>query len=676
MTGILNQNRIVVPTILAACIFFATGAALAQGYEPAHSLQWPLLSKDTGIPRATIWSSMGEYQRYTLSSDPDPFMHSGTDFRGDEGDHVVVVADGNIWLTAQVSENCMEPGGGNEDLGWSCRLYILGEETVDHQYIYYYSHLAFGPYADANVHLRQKILNATQQGEGYDVAPDTDVTAGEILTHIGAFGETDDFIGWQHLHFGIVDKKDAYDVINPLTALERHWGDPVLLDEEDPSVNSLVFYEDQTTFPPVSPEGDCNFIEGNLDIISKMEDTYSTIDPVPEAVSGTSGATSIGVYEARYIIRNVETDVAESYVWYRFDRAPIRCPGPDRGDACAYPEYIIDEDSEFYDNSIDTTYGALRLGEQYSPVLYSTSLSSSSYTTNEIYAQIMTNTWGEEGSWNTNDYDDGVLYQVSVEAADEAGNKASMSTFVVVNNSGMDIDPDATTPDSYVRDNIEDIGAVPSTLGGLPFWKSPDIIVVEETDPDPPAYSDDYGLSSFDVGTTYKVFVRVGNDHCATVNNISTRVYSANPSMIIDETQWEEITGGTFEGNIPTLPMGGRDLLGPFYWTPSFSGHRCLLAQIDADNDSIGPDPDNPGHVKDNNNLAQRNIQVEGYEFTVFNPELVPADIQIEFDCNEFPIYEPRAIVRLLLQYHPAIENAWANVPGTTLTSLPDTQQL
>ncbi|MCP4678917.1 MAG: hypothetical protein GY854_26195, partial [Deltaproteobacteria bacterium] len=47
-----------------------------------------------------------------------------------------------------------------------------------------------------------------------------------------------------------------------------------------------------------------------------------------------------------------------------------------------------------------------------------------------------------------------------------------------------------------------------------------------------------------------------------------------------------------------------------------------------------------------------------------------------EFDCNEFPIYEPRAIVRLLLQYHPAIENAWANVPGTTLTSLPDTQQL
>ncbi len=679
MTYYKKYQRHIVPMVLTAVLLSASSNVRAQGYEPAHSLQWPLLSKDTGDTRGTIWSSLGEFQHFPAGYDPDEYLHSGIDIRGDNGDHVVVVADGNIWLTARVTENCMEPGGGNsdEDVRWRCRLYILGEDTPDHQYIYYYSHLSFGPYGDTDVHLRQKILNATPQGGDYSTpAADTDVDAGVILTHIGDFGNMSPLWGWQHLHFGIMDKKAGYDTINPLTALERQWGNPVMLDEEDPTIDWLSFYEDGMDFPAVSPEGDCNFIEGDLDIIAQMEDTYSTIDPIPEEVSGEEDATTIGLYEARYIIHNMETDETESHWWYRFDRAPIQCPGPDRGLACAYPAYLIDEDIEWFPHSIDTDLGAVRLAETYSPILYNSFHSDSEYYGDEEYAHIMTNTWGEDGSWNTNDYDDGVLYQVSVEGSDEAGNSISMSKFVVVNNSGMDIDPDATTPECYIRDNDEDIGAIPSTLGGLPFWKSPDIIVVEETDPDPPAYSDYYGLSDFDVGVTYKVFIRVHNDHCATVNNISTRVYSANPSAIIDETQWDEITGGVFEGNIPTLGMGEKALLGPFYWTPMFSGHRCLLAQIDSDNDSIGPDPDDPGHVKNNNNVAQRNIQVEGYEFSFYNPLVEAAQIEIGFDCNEFPIYEPRSVVRLYLQYHPAVEKAWANVPGTTLTHIADTQQL
>ena len=49
--------------------------------------------------------------------------------------------------------------------------------------------------------------------------------------------------------------------------------------------------------------------------------------------------------------------------------------------------------------------------------------------------------------------------------------------------------------------------------------------------------------------------------------------------MIIDQSQWVELTGGGFVGNAD-VPAGGKALLGPFSWTPtaaeatSKEGHR------------------------------------------------------------------------------------------------------
>jgi hypothetical protein len=654
-----EQNRrylFILAIVILVCCHPTLLSADPDGYEPANTLPWPVLDQETDQPRQGIWSGMGEYQNYTGYI---PWFHSGSDIRGVYLDTIVVVDDGNIWMVAN-----LEQGNAGPTEGSSCRLYLL---SSDQRYIYYYSHLFLGPETDYTSTARAQIENASPQGASqYTVNPNTDVSAGDTLAFIA------NFPSWNHLHFGIIDAEENYDMLNPLTAFAS-----IPVDDEPPEIQSLEFYasgisEALNSPQPITPEGTCQVISGDLDIVADIEDTFYTTGPAPPDLTG--GATSISIYEARYIIREITSPTpAVDKTWYRFDRMPLSCATIPRGTGCP----TITEPL-FFDATIDRPNGAAHYGEDYASILYSDGLSNSNYSTNEIYAHILTNSWGVDDSWDTTTMADG-MYQVSVEAMDLAGNKSAYSEFVYVHNGSGSVNPNQTPPDAYVRDNPEDVGALPSTLGGLPFWTSPDIVVVPQGGL-VAAGPDFAGSSQVTAGTTYDVYIRIHNDLCNEVKKVKAKVYSANPSMILDTGDWNTITGGNFVGdsshpNGVTVPAGGTVMLGPLTWTPtddeanSNNGHRCMLAYITSDDDPYTAFPD---VVKDNNNIAQRNMQVEGSSsFSIVNPGENRAMITIIFDCNTMPIYEKGSVVRLSVEYNGILADAWAKIPGTELTYSP-----
>jgi hypothetical protein len=628
-----------------------------HGYEPANTLPWPLFNQTNNEPRQAVWSSFGEYQSYGGPK----WFHSGFDIRGLYKDKIKVVAPGNVWMVANLNQCSQGPSEGN-----SCRLYVV---SPDHRYIYYYSHLFLGPATDYTSTARAKIENASAQvmgGVSYAINPGTDVAAGDTLAYIAKFSS---YSAWDHLHFGIIDANENYDMLNPFTAFAD-----VPIDDEPPTIASLEFYQAGTpeTASPVliSPSGACHVVSGNLDIVAVMEDTFFTTNPAPPDITG--GATSLGIYEARYIVRRTNTAApAIDKVWYRFDRAPLSCTGELRGNDCP----TTTTESDFFLSSISYDEGAAMWGQNYASILYSDALSDSDYDTNEIYAHILTNSWGVDGSWNTTSMSNG-LYQVSVEASDIAGNKASMSRFIYVHNAATPFNSNLVTPDAYVRDNNQDIGDIPSTLGGKPFWTSPDIVVLPHGAAAPPLDSDFAGNSQVQAGWDYDVYIRIHNDRCVDIDKVKAKVYSANPAMIIETSEWNTITGGNFVGdaahpNGVTVPAGGTALLGPLSWTPtdaeadSNEGHRCMLAYINSSNDPYTTLPD---VVAENDNIAQRNMQVEGATaFSIYNPEPAHAIIQLVFNCGTMPLPDERATVRLSVAYHPALASAWANIPGALL---------
>ena len=647
----MKQMRI----ITAASMLLLSGTDIVSpvsaddGYQPPNTLTWPLRNQNNDQSRPAVWSSFGEYQNY---SGTIPWFHSGFDPRGVYGDRIRVLDDGNVWMVANLEQCNAGPTEGN-----ACRLYV---RSSDERYIYYYSHLYLGPETDYTSTARAKIENASPKGAAsYTINPGTDVSVGDTLAYIANFSAN-----WDHLHFGIIAAQENYDMVNPLTAMSD-----LPIDDEPPTIDSLTFYQagtpESSSPQEVTAQGACNVISGNLDIVAMMEDTFYSTNPAPADLSG--GVPSTGIYEGRYLIRPATAATPEvSKSWYRFDRAPLSCAGSSRGISCPSSISL----AQFFSASIDhpSGSGAAHWGESYASILYSDALSNSAYSSGETYAHILTNSWGIDGSWDTAAGADG-LYQVSVEAGDHAGNLTARSRFVYVHNSATAFDQNAVQPDSYVRDNTSDIGALPSTLGDLPFWTSPDIIILPEGSPTPPINSDFAGTAQVTSGTPYDVYVRVHNDRCNTNRSVSTKVYSANPSMIIDQSQWVELTGGGFVGNVD-VAAGGKALLGPFSWTPtdteasSNEGHRCMLAHITSADDPLTAFPD---VVKDNNNIAQRNLQVGLTSFSIYNPELKEAWIEIDFNCNNLPMHERRTIARLNVDYHPALADGWANVPGTTL---------
>lgn len=687
-------TRVAARLVLATCwLALLAEPARAQGYQPPNTLDWPLGSRecndqqggfdpnrvaDGDVPcviRRALGNSLGEYQYFA----PDPeYLHTGIDIRGTGyhrdkdtdktlGDVIRIVKTGYVWFAPHFeNDQCIHIS--------ACRVYVVdanlvetdtetvpfvpGTNTVeDARYIYYYSHLSMDEEDTViSVRARTAMTNALPWPSTPDpnqVYPDTEVEAGALLGRITRFDGPTGY--WEHLHFGIVDPQGNFDVVNPLTALRPDG----MSDQTPPTISEIGFRRDQVQ-GFVAPQGDCNEISGSLDVLAEMKDSYRYDAALP-------GTNSIGVYAAQYLIRQVSPGgVHQEGTWFEFDRLPILCQG------CGVSPSI------FFDNSYRKDRGQLMAG-LFAPQVFD-GASQSHYWNTETYWHVLTNEWGMAGSWDTTlpAVPDG-RYQVSAVAWDQAGNGTAMSIFVYVHNDTSQ--PVVPVPDAYVRDNLYDVGALPSTLGGYPFWTSPDIILYETLPPDPPPHNDPSwipGEIPLVAGDTYYVYVRIFNAGCYPAENVKTKVYSANPDLDLgDPSQWTTITPpGQFVGDSAnpdgvTVPAGGMAVLGPFEFTPDEAlveeahGHRCLLAQIQSDIEPVG----DPLAVADNNNVAQRNIQVNvDTSIRIHNPLPATADLELEMRCNTFPIYDPEATVALVTEYHPALAAAWQDAPGAQVT--------
>lgn len=637
-----------VTSLVTLAALFATGTSLADdGYQPPNTLPWPLYRQDAPTePRVTIGNAFGEYQQY--NGEP-PFLHSGTDIRGVEGDIVRVTAAGNIWVTVNFNDDACSDAT-------NCRIYIKGSGG---RYIYYHAHLALHADSEISTETRAKIIAASQWDAAtgtYPVQAGTDITAGTTLARIGPFANA-----WPHLHYAIIDTTQNYDAINPLTALNRSYPNIDIIDDEPPVVSALDLVQDGMQTPLVIAN-QCTPIGGSVDLAATVKDSFYTTDPEPAPITGA--LSTFGIYAAEYRIRNVTTAATISGDWYRFDRAPLDCAGPDRGTACP----VVANEATFGQHSFLQNNAGIEIGVPYAPLLFAQSLSSSPYWASEKSVLLLTNKWGQAGSWNTASSTDG-WYQISAIARDADGNQHALSRFVAIDNHGGFVGPG----DAFVRDNDVDVGAIPSTLGGQPFWRSPDIFILPHGDPAP-------GLDASPPhtllvgGGSYDVYLRVHNQSCKSVDGIRAQIYSANQSMIVDDSLWTYVTPPTGEFVPPagvSLAAGARTFLGPFQWNPSNAeatsnaGHRCMLAKIDATGDALA----SASAVKDSNNVAQKNLQFGETSFDYNNPDNQSQRMDSELRCNGFPLSAKGASVTLTVAYDAALYAAWKGAPGAVVTT-------
>jgi hypothetical protein len=657
---------------LAAVAAVTSGAvsARAQGYEPPNSLPWPLYTGDASLangqnggpgqtaPRPGVGNVLGEYQRYST----EQFLHSGDDIRGVQNDPIFAVADGNVWLKANFASvvNNEADFCVNSSI---CRFYVAG---TDKRYVYYYSHVRLDPAApNYSAAFHDKIVEASATAPAGGTFPSLTFSAGTRINRGDFLTGIADFAGWNHLHFGIIDATQNFDVINPLTGL-THAADGVeLVDDERPTIVSLAFFQNEST-TQVTPAGDCHELAsaGNLDIVAQVKDSFYSTDPAPAGLTGDY--STIGPYGGEYRIERVGGGEVQPVVWYDFSRAPLRCAGSQRGLACpTRPSTDAAALQQFLAHSLLADEGALNPGslgatDYYASVLFSSPLSDSTnfkVTDGEKHFAVLTNSWGQPGSWNTAAASDG-LYRVSAETRDQAGNRTASSQLVFVNNTGS---LPQSFRDAYIRDNSVETGALPSTLGGQPFWTSPDIVITKGGVP--------LNEARVVAGQTYQVYLDVHNPTCGDVHGVKVRLFTANPSMIVNEADWVDFSGG-FTGSVD-VPALGMKRIGPFDYTPTTNesseneGHRCMLAMFDGSDDPIRLGVDK---VASDNNIAQLNLQVDAVAFSIRNPEPQAAELELEFRCNRFPINTAGALAQMRVASDPALVAAWAHPEGATVT--------
>ena len=243
-------------------------------------------------------------------------------------------------------------------------------------------------------------------------------------------------------------------------------------------------------------------------------------------------------------------------------------------------------------------------------------------------------------------------------------------------------DPIETTADLMIRDHDEDVGALPSNLGGEKFYKSPDIKISEfQPDYDDPIWSQPQTMS-VDEGEELKVWVRVTNHGCEPITGFSVSLAEANFALIASD--WEYVDQIEPQKEFPNTTIDpGEGVVVGFDWIPDVDGHRCLLAavtnaldptSVPLDQDDLidfgqldGPDS---LFTPFDNNLAQRNVKIEDTDDmpnAFVNPFDVTVALGLEFDCNEFPIFESGAQATLVVEHNSAAAQAWSNAPGTTL---------
>lgn len=166
---------------------------------------------------------------------------------------------------------------------------------------------------------------------------------------------------------------------------------------------------------------------------------------------------------------------------------------------------------------------------------------------------------------------------------------------------------DLYLPFLFMRANPGDLGARP-VVG--PFWESPDILILADTEPAvaprvPPRLGD-----TAIVGRPNTLYAHVWNFGMAQAPNVVVEFYWCDPSLGIGPAG-AHLIGQTM------VSLGSRGsgkshtvVKCPIAWNPTFvnGGHECLLVRVwDETSDGLGTPP---WDAALNRHLAQRNIHV------------------------------------------------------------------
>jgi hypothetical protein len=630
----------------------------ASAYVAAHSLRWPLTAAEDGIARPALGNSFGEFQHYP---DDPAYIHSGIDIRGLEGDHVWNVANGNIWRPANFAE-CDEGGG------VACRLYVVAD---DGRYIYYYSHLRFMDSDAMSAELRARVSNAVSTN--YEIQPGTHIAEGERLADIADFYDNE----WAHLHFSVIDTQLAYDAIDPLQALDMETH--TIFDDEPPRIDRVSFTPevdlgvsvalDEAALPGIS----CGLSNGWVEFYATIKDSFLTDAGRVQGIPGM--LNSIGVESVRTLIRHTKSGELTEIPWYQFDQAPFFCPGMVKGALCPTPM----TQQQFYTNSVDNQWGAPDMGTTYAPLLWDISTSSSAYYDVEQYSHRLNNTGGEQGFWDATDLNvprEGGLYQISVEAADQAGNRTAETIFALLGSG-----PASSTPEGEIaiRDSLTDPGAVPSDLGDGAVAASPDIIVVTQgaavtLDTEAPS-------PTLQAGVAYDVYVRVRNIGCGDAEGIRARLSSLRSDLSLADIGLVRITPGdefAADAQHPgglTLSPAQQGLLGPFVWIPTATelngaSTRALMAELSG---PLDPPSANPvvgnalslAIVKNDNNIAVRNVAMSSAQVRFGNPTDQAGCVELQVLSTS----DGNTRTASLSSASPTLLEQWALLPGVVSRS-------
>lgn len=231
---------------------------------------------------------------------------------------------------------------------------------------------------------------------------------------------------------------------------------------------------------------------------------------------------------------------------------------------------------------------------------------------------------------------------------------------------------EGTELDLYIKDCETDLGQEPS--GCVEFWNSPDIWIRNnqdgETENQNPVFRSN--------GTPNYIYVKVRNLSCVpSSGNEQLKIYWAKANT---SYAWPEYWDGTEENDdgiplsgglapvvIPVIMPGQETIVAVPWVVPNpdnYSNmedpwHYCIMARVESNNDpmTVAEIPDSGANIRNNNNIAQKNVSVVnpspgnpiGAIVGVGNAFPIRSDFVFEFvDRSARPLYrEAEITVRL-----------------------------
>jgi hypothetical protein len=710
----MNRFNSSLVTALSVLLLASSASAAPTGVPSAPTWTWPLYEAGTnsvstpGIPRPAVWTTHGEYQEFSgpgnvLRQD----LHPGIDIRGQNGDRVLFPASGTVVYVSN-PEHCSLANSTETPY---CRVWGRADAPND-QVLYYVGHMDFmgdDAASPVNSALREKLLIA-QDGTVLTMpgppASSVHVNQGEFVGTLSRFFNA---TGWDHLHLGVYDVGDDFASLDPLPFLQRDVPGATfaIKDDERPSIKTFEIKPDVgkvagSYVKDASGGSICGTeVHGALDLLADIEDTFFSNRPTPAPFDLFTDPPTTGIKGARFVVNRIGS--ASGGIDQQWYKSPLACRSPEENNGlplCGLWRlpFMQSREVTFRNSDGSPSYagffayleaGTARgapywIGGDFDAALYEFDRSDNDHLptggANLPAIHLLSNGVTEadaspkDGAWITGESG---RYVVTLEAWDDAGNRNSSSQVVTVNNAGL------TAPgtgsgwrNAYLQDSPSDFGQIPSTLGGEPFWASPDIVVVPEGTSVTPTYP--ASAAPFVVNKPYDVYLRVHNNGCDAVSNVRGRVFYATPGTTFTDVHCISEAGETAAhcaGNYSSLTTNvaglGVALLGPFKWTPTqadldgaASGHRCFLAAIDVSDDA-GPSLASVASwdVRQLDNVAQRNVQVSELSFAIQNPEPSNLNSRLLIDVGSFPVGTSGASLVLKLGQTAELDPLLASYP-------------